>query len=63
MKITIQCKYCNGTGKQICTFCNGNRQNLHSIITFGFVNVCYNCGGSGKEICTHCAGTGKTYIP
>lgn len=64
----IDCAYCNGTGKSMCTFCGGQGYRMVSnfVMYVGYVmsNVtCTACSGTGKTYCWHCNSTGKVVNP
>lgn len=62
------CKYCNGTKKQICHRCKGDRV-IVSKNTLKFIGYlgegkllyrntttpCFICSGEGTEKCSHCS--------
>jgi hypothetical protein len=65
----IDCAYCNGTGKYMCTFCGG--QGWRMVNTFimyqGYVMnkvTCQVCSGTGKSnMCMYCNSSGKRPNP
>lgn len=64
----VDCAYCNGTGKSMCTFCGGQGYRMVSnfVMYVGYVmsNVtCTVCSGTGKTYCWHCNSTGKVVNP
>lgn len=65
----IDCAYCNGTGKYMCTYCAGNGWKMESsfIMYVGYVMnkvTCRVCSGTGKSsFCIYCNSTGKRPNP
>lgn len=64
----VDCAYCNGTGKSMCTFCGGQGYRMVSnfVMYVGYImsNVtCTVCSGTGKTYCWHCSSTGKVVNP
>ena len=62
-----KCRFCNGSGKIICSSCHG--EGYKTVLNNQFVpilgvpllqsNFCTTCRGTGKQNCIHCRGTGK----
>lgn len=65
----IDCAYCNGTGKYMCTLCAGAGWRMQSnfIMYVGYVTnkvTCELCNGTGKSnTCIYCNSTGKRVNP
>ena len=57
----VNCKYCNGTGKNVCYHCNGDKQITCGVCSRGLYlgRACGSCGGKGYNICGKCNGKGS----
>lgn len=58
----VNCKYCNGTGKNLCYHCNGSKQlRCNTCGGSGIYSghTCGSCNGNGYNICGNCNGTGS----
>lgn len=60
-RVTNPCRYCNGSGKEVCHRCSG--KGMVYVPIYGSDQSCPNCGGSGVSDCSICHGSGtyETY--
>lgn len=49
------CPKCNGSGRELCVFCNGFSKKPMG-------DSCPYCNGTGSTICKSCGGSGKSLL-
>ena len=51
---TTTCANCNGSGKAVCTWCDG--KGYKTVLDYSY--TCITCEGTGQAKCLHCLGKG-----